>query len=76
MKANRMRFLLSRSLWTWAQNSEIESEMFTFKWTNSNGKQIFSDYVIRNMHTGASTTVEMTSQCHRLHLLNQKQKKH
>ncbi len=88
MKANRMRFLPSRSLWTWARNCvylcltyikniSIESEMSTFKWTNSNGKQIFSDYVICMKHAYIRiTTAEMTSQCCRLHLLNRKQRKH
>ncbi len=34
------------------KNISIDSEMSTIKLTNSNGKQIFSDYVIDNMHTG------------------------
>ncbi len=57
MKANRMRFLPSQSLWTSARNFvyickniSIKSEMSAFKWTNSNGKQIFSDYVICMKH--------------------------
>ncbi len=56
-KANSMPFLPSQSPWNWARNSmniclidmkniSIESNISTFKWTNSNGKQIFSDYVI------------------------------
>ncbi len=64
MKANRMRFLPSRSVnlsvnlcvylcLTDIKNIYIESEMSTFKWTNSNRKQIFSDSVW-NLHTGAS----------------------
>ncbi len=36
----------------------------TFKWTNSNGKEIFSDYVIHMKH-----------KCRRLHLLNRKHSK-
>ncbi len=59
MKANRMRFLPSPSLWTRARNSvhtcltdmkniSIESEMFTFKWTTL--KTIFSDYVMCMKH--------------------------
>ncbi len=62
MKANRMCFLPSQSLWIWARTSKtlwrlalqtnisINSEMSTFNWTNSNGKQIFSDYVICMKH--------------------------
>ncbi len=36
------------------KNISIESEMSTFKWSNWNGKQIFSDYVsVWDMHTSA-----------------------
>ncbi len=58
-----MHFLPSRSVnlsaklqnsvyacFTDMKNISIESEMSTFKWTNSNGKQMFSDYVIRMKH--------------------------
>ncbi len=53
MKANMTRFLPTQSQWTWARNSvyifalqelkniSIESEMPTFKWTNSNGRQVY-----------------------------------
>ncbi len=57
MKANMTRFLPTRSQWTWARNSvyifalqalkniSIESEMPTFKWTNSNGRQVYQKNV-------------------------------
>ncbi len=73
MKANNMRFLPSRSVnlsaklrvylyLTDIKNIYIESEMSTFKWTNSNGRQIFSDYVIRMKHAYRRiTSAEMTS---------------
>ncbi len=60
MKANRMRFLASQSLWTWARNfvyiclTEMKKYIYRernvyFKKKNSNEKLIFSDYVIIRM---------------------------
>ncbi len=47
----------------------IESEVSTFKYTNSNEIQIFSDYVIRMKHAyRCINTMAMMSQCCRVHL--------
>ncbi len=84
MKADRMRFLPSRSLWTWARNSVYtcltdmkKIYLYRVKCLLSNKLIQMKTNILRLGMKHAYrciTTAEMTRQCRQVHLLSRKQK--